>query len=301
MFSKFVRLGLIVIALGFVATGFVTLTAAALSVPPKPTDIPIVDQTNTLSAEQKATLAEQIAAERTKSGNQIAIVIVPSIENGSIEEYSLDIAREWGIGTAENNNGVLLLIAKNDRLLRIEVGTGLEGALTDVQSGRIIRDEIRPLFQQEKYFEGVQAGLTSIIEAINGEYIPTTTATEPVRLPWELIFGFGFLIFSWLGSILARTKSWWAGGVIGGASGGILGLLAGSLVFGIIGAGALAIIGLLLDKVVSANYQSHAGRGDKPSWWAGGGFLGGGGPRGGGGFGGFGGGGFGGGGSSGSW
>ena len=301
MFSKFVRLGLIVIALGFVAAGFVTLTAVALSVPPKPTDIPIVDQTNTLSTEQKATLAEQIAAERTKSGNQIAIVIVPSLENGSIEEYSLDIAREWGIGTAENNNGVLLLIAKNDRLLRIEVGTGLEGALTDVQSGRIIRDDIRPLFQQEKYFEGVQAGLTSIIEAINGEYIPTTTATEPVRLPWELIFGFGFLIFSWLGSILARTKSWWAGGVIGGASGGILGLLAGSLVFGIIGAGALAIIGLLLDKVVSANYQLHAGRGDKPSWWAGGGFLGGGGPRGGGGFGGFGGGGFGGGGSSGSW
>jgi len=301
MFSKFVRLGLIVIALGFVAAGFVTLTAIALSVPPKPTDMPIVDQTNTLSAEQKATLAEQIAAERTKSGNQIAIVIVPSIENGSIEEYSLDIAREWGIGTAENNNGVLLLIAKNDRLLRIEVGTGLEGALTDVQSGRIIRDDIRPLFQQEKYFEGVQAGLTSIIEAINGEYIPTTTATEPVRLPWELIFGFGFLIFSWLGSILARTKSWWAGGVIGGASGGILGLLAGSLVFGLIGAGALAVIGLLLDKVVSANYQSHAGRGDKPSWWAGGGFLGGGGPRGGGGFGGFGGGGFGGGGSSGSW
>jgi len=301
MFSKFVRLGLIVIALGFVAAGFVTLTAVALSVPPKPTDMPIVDQTNTLSTEQKATLAEQIAAERTKSGNQIAIVIVPSIENGFIEEYSLDIAREWGIGTAENNNGVLLLIAKNDRLLRIEVGTGLEGALTDVQSGRIIRDDIRPLFQQEKYFEGVQAGLTSIIDAINGEYIPTTTATEPVRLPWELIFGFGFLIFSWLGSILARTKSWWAGGVIGGASGGILGLLAGSLVFGIIGAGALAIIGLLLDKVVSANYQSHAGRGDKPSWWAGGGFLGGGGPRGGGGFGGFGGGGFGGGGSSGSW
>jgi len=301
MFSKFVRLGLIGVALGFVAAGFFTLTAAALSVPPKPTDIPIVDQTNTLTTEQKATLAEQIATERAKSGNQVAIVIVPSLENGSLEQYSLDIAREWGIGTAENNNGVLLLIAKNDRLLRIEVGTGLEGALTDAQAGRIIRDDIRPLFQQEKYFEGVQAGLTNIIAAINGEYIPTAAATEPVRLPWELIFGFGFLLFSWLGSILARTKSWWAGGVIGGVSGGILGLLAGSLVFGIIGAGALAIIGLLLDKVVSANYQSHAGRGDKPSWWAGGGFLGGGGPRGGGGFGGFGGGGFGGGGSSGGW
>jgi len=300
MILKFVRLGLIVVALGFVAAGFSALTAAALSVPPKPADIPIVDQTNTLSTEQKATLAEQIAAERAKSGNQIAIVIVPSIENGSIEQYSLDIAREWGIGTAENNNGVLLLIAKNDRLLRIEVGTGLEGALTDVQSGRIIRDDIRPSFQQGKYFEGVQKGLTSIIAAINGEYTASSTTENPVRLPWELIFGFGFLIFSWLGSILARTKSWWAGGIIGGATGGALGLLAGSLIFGLIGAGTLAAIGLLLDKAVSANYRSHAGRGDKPSWWAGGGFLGGGG-RGGGGFGGFGGGGFGGGGSSGSW
>jgi uncharacterized protein len=88
MILKFVRLGLIVVALGFVAAGFSALTAAALSVPPKPVDIPIVDQTNTLSTEQKATLAEQIAAERAKSGNQIAIVIVPSIENGSIEQYS---------------------------------------------------------------------------------------------------------------------------------------------------------------------------------------------------------------------
>jgi len=299
MISKFVRIGLLVVALGFVTAGVTTLTAAALSVPPRPTDVPIVDQTNTLSDEQKATLAAQIADERTKSGNQIAIVIVPSIENGSIEQYSLDIAREWGIGTAENNNGVLLLVAKNDRLLRIEVGTGLEGALTDAQSGRIIRDDIRPLFQQEKYFEGVQAGLTSIVASINGEYVASPTANQDVRLPWELIFGFGFLIFSWLGSILARTKSWWAGGLIGGASGGVIGLLAGSLVFGLIGAAALAAIGLLLDKVVSANYRSHASHGEKPSWWAGGGFLGGGGR--GGGFGGFGGGGFGGGGSSGSW
>jgi uncharacterized protein len=301
MFLKFVRLGLVVVALGFITAGFSTLTAAALSVPPRPTDIPIVDQTNTLSSEQKAILAEQIATERAKSGNQIAIVIVPSIENGSLEQYSLDIAREWGIGTSENNNGLLLLIVKNDRLLRIEVGTGLEGALTDAESGRIIRNDIRPLFQQGKYFEGTQAGLTNIIAAINGEYTATATTENPVRLPWELIFGFGFLIFSWLGSILARTKSWWAGGIIGGATGGILGLLAGSLVFGIVGAGALAVIGLLLDKVVSANYRSHASHGEKPSWWAGGGFLGGGGRGGGGGFGGFGGGGFGGGGSSGGW
>ena len=302
MFLKIVRLGLIVAALGFVTAGLHASQAAALSVPPRPADIPIVDQTNTLTPDQKASLAAQIATERAESGNQIAIVVVPTLENGALEDYSLSIAREWGIGTGQNNNGVLLLVVKNDRVLRIEVGTGLEGALTDIQSGRIIRNDIRPLFQQEKYFEGIQVGLTNIIASINGEYTATSTNVDPVRLPWELIFGFGFLIFSWLGSILARTKSWWAGGIVGGATGGILGLLAGSLVFGLIGAGALAAIGLLLDKVVSANYKSHASHGEKPSWWAGGGFLGGGGPRGGGGgFGGFGGGGFGGGGSSGGW
>jgi len=302
MFLKIVRLGLIVAALGFVTVGLHASQVAALSVPPRPADIPIVDQTNTLTPDQKASLAAQIATERAESGNQIAIVIVPTLENGALEDYSLSIAREWGIGTGQNNNGVLLLVVKNDRVLRIEVGTGLEGALTDIQSGRIIRNDIRPLFQQEKYFEGIQVGLTNIIASINGEYTATSTNVDPVRLPWELIFGFGFLIFSWLGSILARTKSWWAGGIVGGATGGILGLLAGSLVFGLIGAGALAAIGLLLDKVVSANYKSHASHGEKPSWWAGGGFLGGGGPRGGGGgFGGFGGGGFGGGGSSGGW
>ena len=302
MFLKVVRLGLIVAALGFVTAGLHASQVAALSVPPRPTDVPIVDQTNTITPDQKASLAAQIATERTESGNQIAIVIVPTLENGALEDYSLSIAREWGIGTGQNNNGVLLLVVKNDRVLRIEVGTGLEGALTDAQAGRIIRNDIRPLFQQEKYFEGIQVGLTNIIASINGEYTATSTNVDPVRLPWELIFGFGFLIFSWLGSILARTKSWWAGGIVGGATGGILGLLAGSLVFGLIGAGALAAIGLLLDKVVSANYKSHASHGEKPSWWAGGGFLGGGGPRGGGGgFGGFGGGGFGGGGSSGGW
>jgi uncharacterized protein len=302
MFLKLVRLGLAVAAFGFIVAGFSTLKAAALSVPPRPTDIPIVDQTNTLTAEQKSTLAAQIASERAQSGNQIAIVIVPTLENGSIEKYSLDIAREWGIGTAMNNNGVLLLVVKNDRLLRIEVGTGLEGVLTDVQSGRIIRNDITPLFRQDKYYEGVQAGLTSIIGAINGEYkAEPVTAAQVASFPWEFILFIAFFVFSWLGSILARTKSWWAGGVIGGAAGGVIGLITSSLVFGLIGVGVLAALGLMLDKAVSANYRSHASHGDKPSWWAGGGFLGGGGPRGGGGFGGFGGGGFGGGGSSGGW
>jgi uncharacterized protein len=301
MSNTFVRSILIVIGISFIGSLCIAINTNALAVPARPTDIPIVDQTGTLTAEQKASLAAQIANEREKSGNEIAIVVIPSLQDESIEEYSLNIARTWGIGTSQNNNGVLLLVVKNDRLMRIEVGTGLEGALTDAQAGRIIRNDITPLFRENKYYEGIQTGLTGIIDSVNGEYTATASNTNPTRFPWELLLGIGFFAFSWLGSILARTKSWWAGGIIGGAAGGALGLIAGSLVYGITGAAFLAIIGLILDKVVSANYVSHASRGDTPSWWAGGGFLGGGGRGGGGGFGGFGGGGFGGGGSSGGW
>jgi len=277
-------------------------SVGALAVPPAPTDVPILDQTGTLDDSQKASLAEQIATEREKSGNQIAIVVIPSLDGEAIEEYSLSIARSWGIGTDTNDNGVLLLVVKDDRQLRIEVGTGLEGALTDAQSNRIIRNDITPLFREGKYYEGIQAGLGGIIAAIHGEYVSSDTEqARPGSFPWEFIIAFGFFGLAWLGSILARTKSWWAGGVIGAAGGALTGFIMGSLVVGFIGVGVLAIVGLLFDKVVSDNYRSHARSGNRPSWWAGGGFLGGGGPRGGGGFGGFGGGGFGGGGSSGGW
>ncbi len=301
MFSKFVRFGLFLVALGFVGSLAMPLNVNALSVPPRPTDIPIVDQTNTLTDQQKITLAKQIANERAKSGNQIAIVMVSTLENQSIEDYSLAVAREWGIGTSKNNNGVLLLVVKDDRRLRIEVGTGLEGSLTDVQTGRIIRNDITPFFKQNKYYEGIQAGLSDIIGAINGEYTALAADTESSSgFPWEFAFIAGLIGFSWLSSILARTKSWWAGGIVGGVVGGGAGMILGSLTIGLIGAGVLIVIGLIFDKIVSSNYRSNASQGSTPSWWAGGGYLGGG-RSGGGGFGGFGGGGFGGGGSSGSW
>jgi len=110
---------------------------------------------------------------------------------------------------------------------------------------------------------------------------------------------FAIMGFVWLGSILARTKSWWAGGVIGGVAGGGIGLLIGSLTLGLVVTAVLIIIGLLFDKSVSSNYQSRVSQGRRPSWWAGGTHLGGGGFGGGGG--GFGGGSFGGGGASGGW
>lgn len=294
-----------IVLLAIITSVVVSGGAQALDVPKTPTDIPIVDQTNTLTNEQKSQLAQKIADERKKSGNQIAILMIPSLQGESIEGYSLKVARQWGVGTGENDNGVLLLIAKDDRKLRIEVGKGLEGALTDAQAGRIIRNEITPQFKNNKYYEGVSAGVTSIIAAINGEYVASggSVDQDSVGIPWEAIFFAGLVGFSWLGAVLGRTKSWWAGGVIGGVAGVIVGFLMTSLLVGVVSVIGLVFGGLLFDKAVSKNYRAHARRGDSPSWWAGGGFLGGGdgGGDSGGGFGGFGGGGFGGGGSSGSW
>lgn len=287
-----------------VSIGIAAVTASSvfgLAVPPVPTDIPIVDQTNTLDEMQKKSLAEIIANERQHSGNQIAVLMIPSLEGEVLEDYSLEVARTWGVGTKERNSGVLLFVAKNDRKVRIEVGYGMEGALTDIRSGQIIRNRITPEFKQGRFYEGIKSGVEGIALAIHDETDPkatTETASGSSEFPWELMLMAIFIIPSWLGAILGRTKSWWLGGVIGVLAGIGLWAIFG-MVIGIIAVIGLMLSGLLFDYVVSKNYRRHADIGDSPSWWAGGTFLGGGGGSGG--FGGFGGGGFGGGGASGDW
>lgn len=277
-------------------------SVSALDVPPAPTDIPIVDTTNTLTQEQKNTLADSIANVKKETSNQIAILMIPSLNNDSLEDYSIRVAREWAIGDKEKDNGVLLLIIKDDRKIRIEVGYGLEGALTDARSSQIIRNVITPDFRQEKYFEGISSGLNSIKLAIQNEYDPASEQGSSIKLNgdfWQFIFFVVFFGLIWLTSILARSKSWWAGGVVGGILGLIIGILWGFIITGVVAIVLLVVLGLLLDRTVSANYLSRKSQNKSPSWWAGGGF--GGGSSSGGGFGGFGGGSFGGGGSSGSW
>lgn len=279
------------------------VTARALEVPPKPTDSPVVDQTNTLTAGQRAQIEQKITAERKSTGNQIAILMIPSLEGEALEEHSIEVARGWGVGQKERDSGVLLLVVKNDRQVRIEVGYGLEGALPDIRAGQIIRDRMIPEFRQSKYFEGVSNGVDGIILAIHGEADPSLN--EDPTAPFENgdmlgnLFFFGIFVLVWLGSILGRSKSWWAGGIIGLISGLIVTALFGLLMTGLLSIIGLTLFGLLFDKLVSRNYAARTGAGQSPSWWAGGGGFGGG-SRGGG-FGGFGGGGFGGGGASGRW
>jgi uncharacterized protein len=137
------------------------------------------DEAGILSANTKAQLEQFIRNEEDSTSNQIAVYIVKSLEGGDIDAYAYEVFKAWKIGTADKDNGVLLLIAVEDRLMRIEVGKGLEGVLTDATSGRIRRHDINPYFQQGDYETGVKAGVLAIAQVIKGEY--TNEDPRPLR------------------------------------------------------------------------------------------------------------------------
>ncbi len=279
---------------------------SGLAVPNAPSlDRPIIDQTATLSQQQIDQLAAQINTSRQAKSYQIGILMIPNLEGAALEDYSLLVARAWGIGEKSTNNGALLLIVKDERKLRIEVGSGLEGDLTDARASRIIRNSITPKFRENQYFEGITAAVTEIQNAI--EKKPESAALQASSSTNQLKAGantmewlfLGFWAVPWVGAVLARSKSWWAGGLIGGVIGLGMCLIFGFALWYVIGAVIVTLIGFGLDFVVSKNYKKSVSHGETPSWWAGGGFGGSSGGLGGGG--GFGGGGFSGGGSSGNW
>lgn len=152
----------------------------------------VVDLTNTLTAEQKSTLEQQIIKVETPQGAQIGVLLVPTTGGDSIEQYAVRVFDRWQLGKEGADNGVLLVIAKNDRTLRIEVGYGLEGVITDVQSGRIINQRITPAFKNNDYYQGIVNGLTAISDLMAGEVLPMQTA-EPTQSPGVLILAIGLL------------------------------------------------------------------------------------------------------------
>jgi len=130
----------------------------------------VVDYANVLSPEQKTLLERKLTAVDDSSSNQIAVLIIPSLNDQSIEDVANATFRSWGIGDKKKNNGVLLLISINDKKVRIEVGTGLEGAIPDVTTKDIIDNEILPNFKQGNYFGGIDGATNDLITAAIGEY-----------------------------------------------------------------------------------------------------------------------------------
>ena len=130
----------------------------------------VVDNADLLSRSTETKLAQQLAAHENATSNQVVVVTLKDLQGYSIEEYGYQLGREWGIGQKGEDNGVLLIIAKAERKIRIEVGYGLEGTLTDAISANIIHSVIRPAFKKRQFEQGISAGASAIIEALGGQY-----------------------------------------------------------------------------------------------------------------------------------
>ncbi len=279
---------------------------AQLQLPERPQGF-VSDFANMLSASTVQELEGRLSGYERETTNEIAVVTVEDLQETTIEDYAVRLFEKWQIGKAGKDNGVLLLIAESERQIRIEVGYGLEPTLTDAEAYGIISRKISPAFKEGDYDEGVRSGVDEIIKGLSGAELPEGSPPSDGDGGGITSGILAFIIFiiiagiQWLGAVLARSKSWWAGGMIGGIIGV---LIAGfvSVVIGLIALPLLVALGLFWDYIISKNYKKSKAEGRKTPWWAGGSwgpFTGG---RGGGrGFGGFGGGRSGGGGATGGW
>ena len=149
----------------------VSMAFAQMPVPKKPVPPRLVnDFTNTLTSEQVEALENKLVAYDDSTSNQVAVVIIPSTNDYPIADVALGILRDWQVGTAKNNNGLVLLIAKNDRDLWIATGYGLEGAIPDITAKNIIENTILPQFREDNYYAGIDHGVNDIMRAAAGEY-----------------------------------------------------------------------------------------------------------------------------------
>jgi uncharacterized protein len=149
----------------------------------------VTDQTGTLSSSDISLLNAKLRAFDTQTSTQIVVVMLPTIGENILEEVSLKVAEVNGVGGKGKDNGALLLIVKNDRLMRIEVGYGLEGVLTDALSSQIIRKEITPRFRTADFAGGINAGVDAIMATTRNEY-----KADPARDPEKKTFGFPFIL-----------------------------------------------------------------------------------------------------------
>lgn len=173
------------------------LPATALELP-RPRGY-VTDQAGILDAATVGQLDDFLRRFEESDSTQIAVLTLPSLEGEALEEVALKVAESWKIGQRGRDNGALLLIAKEERKIRIEVGRGLEGRLTDLLAGRIVDNEIRPRFKQGDFRGGIVAGVRAMSEAVRGEYQGTgRTAKKKEAAPWwifPLIFlGIPFLL-----------------------------------------------------------------------------------------------------------
>ncbi len=199
---------------------FVTLSSFELLAQP---EIPQLKQyandfTNSIPPSKLSQINNELRKFDDVSSNQIILLIINSLDGYPLDMYANEVAEKNGIGTKENDNGILFLVVKNDRKMRIEVGYGLEGALPDALASSIIRNEVAPYFKKDDYYSGVIAGLTAIVAATKGEYRRDRRRNSDDNT--DSGFPWGFLVFIIIFLVFGRNRGGLGALLLLGALGG---------------------------------------------------------------------------------
>lgn len=260
-------------------------------VPVPPLQGRITDLTGTLTAQQTASLEQSLRAFEERKGTQIAVLIVSTTRPEAVEQFALRVVEQWKLGRRKVDDGALLLVAKNDRTVRVEVGYGIEGSLNDATAGRIIAETITPRFRQGDFYGGIAAGLDQIVRVLDGETLPPPArrgkapGDDGLGQIWPVLFIVALVLGGVLRHVLGRLPGALAvGGVLGVVAWFAIGTFAVVITAGLTGF-FVTLLGIGMGG--HGGMYGHGGH-------RGGGYRGGGGFRGGGG-------GFGGGGASGRW
>jgi len=265
---KAARTILLALLLGWILPTLASsLALATIAVPPLVGRV--VDQTGTLSGGDAAALNQTLRNFEARKGSQIAVLIVPTTDGEAIEQFSLRVAEAWKIGRKKIDDGALLVIAKNDRHLRIEVGYGLEGALTDVTSKRIIDEIITPKFKSGDFAGGISAGINRIIQVIDGEKLPAAapphwqapSLLNDVDPSFALfaLFAFGALMRKLLGALFGAT-------VTGGIAGVLAWYISGSFAAALLATVVVFLMAMVAEILSAANQSTAKGRRGRSGW-----------------------------------
>ncbi len=263
------------------------VSPAEVVVPPLTTRV--TDLTGTLMPAQRDTLERELQAFESRKGSQIAVLIVPTTRPEAIEQYSIRVADAWKLGRKGIDDGALLLVAKDDRELRIEVGYGLEGVIPDAVAKRVVSEIIIPYFKQGDFYGGIHAGVGRLMRLVDGEPLPPPQARDRSWSGLNDLLPLGFIAVLIGGGVLRALFGRLAGATVAGS---VVGVVAW-FILSSLGVALLAALVVFVFVIMAGVRIGPAGYGGLSGGLGGGGFGGGGFSGGGGGFGG--------GGASGSW
>jgi len=259
-----------------ILAALITLAAYAgagrAEVPVPPLKARVTDLTGTLSAQQKGELEARIAAFESRRGSQIAVLLLPSTKPEEIEQYAIRVSEAWKIGRKKLDDGLVLVVAKDDRRLRIEVGYGLEGAIPDSLAKRVIEERITPRFKAGDFYGGIRDGVDQLIRLAEGEKLPPPAASSAAQSSTDSLGTFFVVavLFLGVGGILLRAVFGRFAGAL--ATGLGLGALALAMV-GIVAAAVAVAVGFMLaygNKAGTSNGWSSSGGSSSGGSWSGG-------------------------------